>query len=1054
MAIVFTNLGASANPDINSSTDASSYASLSWTPPTAGLLIVAVHSRGNGVPAAQPTLSGNSLTFTQIDSVIRTNDQLTLFGANLAGATTGITTVDFGGATQLNCEVSFFYATGVDLSGGVAAAFVQSATAGSGVTATGSATLAAASNTQNRPIAFFWHEANETTTPRTNWTAADDMRGSGTVRSVHTEYRSDAFETTASASWTTASAWRVIAAEIKAAVNNFTLTAGIGTYALSGQAVTLTYTASVAITVSGTALLTSVFHTSVSHVATVDLSEGNATARTRAENAIAPALEFHRVSAHSYGTNDPWVWDGTGSRPVEPTNWVHLDNYMASIARMGGTPIIGFGNFSWWMKGRWDGTTTTPMTFAEQLSDDGRLITEYIDEALHFVQRACERYMVAPHNVRWWQMGGWEWHGFERGRDGTFTLWGYDTYAGTPGQADMGEAYLHNQVTAKIIATAASLSTPIPRSQLKILTNYLPLTGTGVPASAYAVGHPLRNRPWGSASKPPLESTLLNLPLLTAGSWDYWGYDITSRNKDGVALTDDWTNSTRFTEIGQYVKDQVAALGYGSMPYIISEEYNKPQVDPGTNQFVLRAALHAEALRRFIELGATMAMRWSTVGRAQAPGAEEEAGLHSAVGTTSGGQPQAPLGVMQMIHDNFSAGTVIRSSSASDTSKASVLANPSAAMVINHLANPLKVSVNGGTPQTLAAYETRLVTFATAYTLVAGTGTYTLSGKAVNFKLGHRLVAATATYTLTGKAITFLRGLRVGAAVGSYTLAGQSIALKVGRRLVATTGTYTLTGNAVTFVHQPPITLLARPGVFVLSGQPANLLVQRKLFLAAGTFTLSGQAVALTVVHRLVAAQGTYTLTGQTVNLKVARTLSAVTGAYALSGQDVGLLWAHRLIVSAGTFALSGQTVILVRALRLALDTGTFALSGQAVSLRATRRLAIAQAAYILTGSSVNLIYAPLGHFSLLANGGSFALTGQSTSLLAQRHLIASPGAFTLTGMDATLSFVRVLALATGHYTINGKGISFTWSAAPEVPVPAERIHIVEFENRVLEVFQ
>jgi hypothetical protein len=1055
MAIVFANLGASANPDINSSTDASSYASLSWTPPTAGLLIVAVHSRGNGVPAAQPTLSGNGLTFTQIDSVIRTNDQLTLFGANLAGATAGITTVDFGGALQLNCTVSFFYATGVDLSGGVSAAFVQSATAGSGVTTSGSVILAAASNTQNRPLAFFWHEGNEGATERTNWTKADDMHGSGTVRSLMTQYRPDAFETTASASWTTASAWRVIAAEIKALVNNFTLTAGTGTYTLSGKAVTLTYTASVVVTVSGTALLTSAYHTSVSHVSTADLIYGNATARTRAENAMAPALEFHRVSAHSYGTNDPWVWDGTGTRPADPTNWGNLDNYMASIARMGGTPIIGFGNWSWHIKGKWDGTNTVPMTFAEQLDDTGRPITEKLPDALHFVQRVCERYMVAPYNVRWWQLGSWEFHGFYRNRDGSLNgLWGYDAYAGTPGQADMGMAYLHNQVAAKIIATAASLSTPIPRNQLKIITNYTPCMANGGTSGAYPVGHPLRNRPWGSALKARPDSLLAHLPLLTPGSWDYWSYDISSHHTDDVITTDDWTNAQLFTDIGQYLNDQVAAIGYGSMPFIISEEYNKPQLDPGTNQFVLRAAMHADAFMRFIKLGASMAIIWSTVGRANNPGADEEAGLHSAVGTSTGGQPQPPLDIVQMIHDNFSAGTVIRSSSASDTGKASVLANPSAAMVINHLANPLKVSVNGGTPQTLAAYETRLVTFATAYTLTADTGTYTLSGKAVNFKVGHRLVAATATYTLTGKAITFLRGLRLVATAGSYTLAGQSVALKVGRRLVAATGTYTLTGNAVTFVHQPPITLLARPGVFVLSGQVANLLVQRKLSLDAGIFALSGQAVALTVVHRLVAAPGTYTLTGQTVNLKVARTLSAVTGAYALSGQDVGLLWAHRLIVSAGSYALSGQTVILVRSLRLFLDTGTYTLSGQDVGLRAARRLAIAQATYILTGKSVNLIYAPLGHFSLLANGGSFALTGQSAGLSVQRRLIASPGAYALTGVDATLSFVRRLTLATGHYTINGKALSFTWSSAPEVPVPAERIHTVEFENRVLEVFE
>lgn len=39
MAIAFVNDGASANPDINSSTDAAAYANSSWTPPTSGLIV-------------------------------------------------------------------------------------------------------------------------------------------------------------------------------------------------------------------------------------------------------------------------------------------------------------------------------------------------------------------------------------------------------------------------------------------------------------------------------------------------------------------------------------------------------------------------------------------------------------------------------------------------------------------------------------------------------------------------------------------------------------------------------------------------------------------------------------------------------------------------------------------------------------------------------------------------------------------------------------------------------------------------------------------------------
>mgnify|MGYP001582549698 CR=1 FL=1 len=222
MAIAFANLGASANPDINNSTDASSYVNTSWTPPTSGLILVGVGTRVVAGPNI-PTISGNGITWVQIATILftasTTNDErITLFGADASGSSAGATSVAFAGQTQLSCTVSFLQATGVDLSGGVAAAFVQKPT-GSDIAATsGSIALAAAADAANRPIALWFHFANEVTTPRTNWTEADDLRGSGPLRGVETQYRSDAFETTASASWVTSSRWGVIAAELKAEV--------------------------------------------------------------------------------------------------------------------------------------------------------------------------------------------------------------------------------------------------------------------------------------------------------------------------------------------------------------------------------------------------------------------------------------------------------------------------------------------------------------------------------------------------------------------------------------------------------------------------------------------------------------------------------------------------------------------------------------------------------------------------------------------------------------------------------------------------------------------
>ena len=219
MPIAFANLGASANPDINDNTNLSSYSNSSWTPPTDGIIYVWVQSRRAGGPDS-PTISGNGLTWVQIGTTLDVSQGggLSLFGAFAAGSSAGITTVDFGANTQVHCTVEFFHCTGADETGTIGDTVVQQPTnIGEGVTSI-SVTLAAAAAADNRPICGVWHKIQETTTPRVNWTELDDLQGGGQVRGVECQERTDAFETTASASWATSERAGIMAAEIKAAV--------------------------------------------------------------------------------------------------------------------------------------------------------------------------------------------------------------------------------------------------------------------------------------------------------------------------------------------------------------------------------------------------------------------------------------------------------------------------------------------------------------------------------------------------------------------------------------------------------------------------------------------------------------------------------------------------------------------------------------------------------------------------------------------------------------------------------------------------------------------
>ncbi len=240
MAIAFANLGASVAPDINSTSNTTSYANASWTPPTNGLIVLFVVGF-RAAAADTPTVSGNGITWTQIGSSLSFGTsfhRLSLFAANAVGSTAGATTISFGANAQTHCAGSFFHVTGVDLAGGVAAAFVQTPT-GTGTGTTGTVNFAAAANVNNRAVVAFVHQANEATTPRTNWVEIDDLAGSADVRGLETQWRNDAFETTATATWTTSSAWGGIGAELKAS-NSAIQTNLLGFWRMDDGALTTT----------------------------------------------------------------------------------------------------------------------------------------------------------------------------------------------------------------------------------------------------------------------------------------------------------------------------------------------------------------------------------------------------------------------------------------------------------------------------------------------------------------------------------------------------------------------------------------------------------------------------------------------------------------------------------------------------------------------------------------------------------------------------------------------------------------------------------------------
>jgi hypothetical protein len=75
-----------------------------------------------------------------------------------------------------------------------------------GVTTSHSVTLSDPVDANSRAFAFFVILANDVLTPRTNWTELSDVAGASPVMGMQSQWRSDAFETTASATFSSADA--------------------------------------------------------------------------------------------------------------------------------------------------------------------------------------------------------------------------------------------------------------------------------------------------------------------------------------------------------------------------------------------------------------------------------------------------------------------------------------------------------------------------------------------------------------------------------------------------------------------------------------------------------------------------------------------------------------------------------------------------------------------------------------------------------------------------------------------------------------------------------
>lgn len=98
----------------------------------------------------------------------------------------------------------------------------------------------------------------------------------------------------------------------------------------------------------------------------------------------------------------------------------------------------------------------------------------------------------------------------------------------------------------------------------------------------------------------------------------------------------------------------------------------------------------------------------------------------------------------------------------------------------------------------------RVLVTTTAYSLVLGGGTFTITGASVGLKVGYKTALGGGTYTITGAAVTLTRSTKtLVLGGGAYSVTGASLTLKRTYVFVLGGGTYTITGASVTLTYHP-----------------------------------------------------------------------------------------------------------------------------------------------------------------------------------------------------------------------------------------------------------
>ena len=408
---------------------------------------------------------------------------------------------------------------------------------------------------------------------------------------------------------------------------------------------------------------------------------------------IRQGISYQNTHIMAWGAPDPWP----DPSQTEPGNWSYLDARLHLTLDTGGTPVITLSEAPWWMKGQLqpDGTTRL-LRSSDEWSDiaySSRVLDNKMNAWLHLVQRVAERYMVAPYNVRYFQV----WNELKGYYNPVTNAYDYTT---NPGDSDAAHAkhgytYMYNLVYERLTQVARSLG--IAPGSIKVGGPYVVMDSWG---SKNQSSLSSISKAYGTFDQRPLDVLLYWLQHKTGAG--FITLDGSNGNRDDLNPADPFVASEKFADLVTTIRslDNTRYPGATTLPIWLAEWYATSYSNTRNDQY--NNAIKSYAMIKFVKAGGAVALSWGGTG----DGASDT-GLWTPP-TAGGGQALPWYSSFKAFKSSFAPGTPIYKTTVSAPESIEALASTNRVLLVNRTAKSITASIDGSIVS-LTPYQVRVI---------------------------------------------------------------------------------------------------------------------------------------------------------------------------------------------------------------------------------------------------------------------------------------------------------------------------------------------------------